>query len=188
MQVLVLIDQGFEEIEALSVVDLLRRADINVDLVSANNQTVVSGSHNIEVVVDKKLKAISDVLVYDAIVIPGGLPNAKLLKDNDIVIEFIKVMHENNKLIGSICAGPISLEKAAVVENKDVTVYPGFEDTFKSANVLADGVVVSDNIVTAKGVNYALDFALELIEKLVNKAKRDEVSVAILRKKEEKNE
>ncbi len=182
MKVIIFIDNGFEEIEALSVVDLLRRSNIEVDLVSANNQEILSGSHAIKVSADKTISNIKDILEYAAIILPGGMPNAALLRDNEKIISFIQEMHDDKRLIATICAGPITLEKAKIVDNKNVTVYPGFEDTFNNSNVLSEGVVVDENIITAKGVNYALDFALMIIEKLLDKEVREKIEKDILRK------
>ena len=167
MKVIIFIDNGFEEIEALSVVDLLRRSNIEVDLVSANNQEILSGSHAIKVSADKTISNIKDILEYAAIILPGGMPNAALLRDNEKIISFIQEMHDDKRLIATICAGPITLEKAKIVDNKNVTVYPG---------------VVDENIITAKGVNYALDFALMIIEKLLDKEVREKIEKDILRK------
>ncbi len=130
MKVLVFIAEGFEEIEALTVVDILKRADIQCDMCSITSNKEVIGAHNISVKADKILEDIK-ATEYSALVIPGGMPGATNLRDNNKVINLVKEFNKDKKLIAAICAGPIVLSKANIIKGKEVTSYPGFENDLK---------------------------------------------------------
>ena len=163
-KVAVILADGFEEIEALTVVDVLRRAKIECDTISIN-KIEVTGAHNISVKADS---IISDKLKeYDLIVLPGGMPGSTNLRDNNKVIEIVKYFSENNKLIGAICAAPIVLAKADVIDGRTITSYPGYEEELSKANYISDKIVVEDgNIITSRGPATALEFSYKLLEKL----------------------
>ena len=161
-KVAVLLAKGFEEIEALTVVDVLRRAEIHCDLVSINRKEVL-GAHNIKVSADILIDDIEDV---DMVVLPGGMPCAINLRDNKKVIKLIQELIENNKKVGAICAAPIVLAKAGVIEGENITSYPGFEEELKGANYKNDAVVVSHNIITSRGPATALEFAYTIVKEL----------------------
>lgn len=163
-KVAILLADGFETIEALTVVDIMRRAEIKCSTFSLDNQ-VVRSSHNIDVVADKNITD-KEINEYDVLVLPGGMPGAKNLRDNSTVIELIKKFNSDNKLICSICAGPISLGKAGVLENKEVTCYPGFEKELGICNYSEDNIVEYQNIITARGPAVAFDFAFRILEKI----------------------
>lgn len=160
-KVAVLFANGFEEIEALTVVDVLRRAEIQCDIVTLEGEEVL-GAHNIAVKGDK---VIGDYLKdYDMIVLPGGMPGAVNLRDNDTVIELVKYFNDNNKPIAAICAAPIVLAKAGVVKNINVTSYPGYEEDLKDGNYMEELVVVDGNIITSRGPATTLEFSYKLLE------------------------
>ena len=162
-KVAVMLADGFEEIEALTVVDIVRRADITCDMVSISGEEV-KGAHGI---VTKADKLISDAIKeYDAIVLPGGMPGAANLRDNNKVIGLVKYFNENNKIVAAICAAPIILGKAEVVEGRNVTSYPGFEDELSKGNYLEEHVVVDGNIITSRGPATAMLFAYKILELL----------------------
>ena len=163
-KVAVILADGFEEIEALTVVDVLRRAKIECDTISIN-KIEVTGAHNISVKADS---IISDKLKeYDLIVLPGGMPGSTNLRDNNKVIEIVKYFSENNKLIGAICAAPIVLAKADVIDGRTITSYPGYEEELSKANYISDKIVVEDgNIITSRGPATALEFSYKLLKKL----------------------
>ena len=163
MKAAVLFKDGFEELEALSVVDVLRRAQLTCLMVGMDAMSVKS-SHGIEV----KMDQLFDESVYDVdiVVLPGGLPGATSLRDDQRVIDILKSFNEQGKWIGAICAGPISLEKANVISNKKFTCYPGFEDELTSANYQEALVQVDGNIITGKGPAAALAFGYTLLEQL----------------------
>lgn len=163
MKAAVLFKDGFEELEALSVVDVLRRAQLTCLMVGMDAMSVKS-SHGIEV----KMDQLFDESVYDVdiVVLPGGLPGATSLRDDQRVIDILKSFNEQGKWIGAICAGPISLEKANVISNKKFTCYPGFEKEIPSG-IYQDVLVCCDqNMITGRGPAAALEFAYTILEKL----------------------
>lgn len=163
MKAAVLFKDGFEELEALSVVDVLRRANMTCQMIGMDALSVTS-SHGIEIKVDQMF----DESVYEAdmVVLPGGLPGATSLRDDERVIDILKTFNQQKKWIAAICAGPISLEKADVVSGKKFTCYPGFEKEIPSG-IYQDVLVCCDqNIITGRGPAAALEFAYTILEKL----------------------
>lgn len=181
MKTIVFLAEGFEEVEALTVVDYLRRMDIDVEMVSIGEKTV-KGAHGIEVVADKLIGELDVVSNYDGVIIPGGLPGASNLRDNERVIEIVKEMNKDKKLVAAICAGPIVLDKAAIIEDREVTSYPGFEDDLKNAKYVKKGVAVDGNIITARGPAYAVNFAISIVRYLLDEDKAVELEKDILYK------
>lgn len=158
----VLLAEGFEEVEALTVSDIMRRAGISCDLVSIKDKMVKS-SHGVVIESDK---IFEEGMQYDLVVLPGGMPGATNLRDDDRVIKFLKDQNKEGKLIGAICAAPIVLGKAGLTENRDLTSYPGFEDELPNCNYIEEEVVVDKNIVTSRGPATAMAFAYKLLEEL----------------------
>lgn len=174
-------DNGFEEIELIAPLDILRRAEIKVDLISANNNEIITGAHNISLVTNKLIKDVNNILEYDAIVIPGGMPGSTLLKDNEQIIKFYKTMYENNKLVAAICAAPIVLNEANILKDKVITCYPSFEQQITCKQYDSKkAVVIDNNVITAQGPAVAYLFGLELVEYLVGKEIRNNLSNAML--------
>lgn len=163
-KVLLFLAEGFEEIEALTTVDVLRRAEIVCDTCSLNHESV-TGAHGIKVLADKIIDSIN-VDEYDAVVIPGGMPGAENLKSNSKVVDIVKKFNNEEKVVSAICAGPIVLEKAKVTEGKKVTSYPGYEGELGNCNYLDDIAVGDGNVITSRGPATAIYFALKLVEKL----------------------
>ena len=130
-KVALFIENGSEELELIAPLDILRRANIHVDLISANNEDYITSSHDVKIIVDKKVDDIDNILDYDAIVIPGGMPGSTLLRDNEKIIKFYQEMYNDGKLVAAICAAPIVLSKAGILEDKEVTSYPGFDKEIK---------------------------------------------------------
>ncbi|MGI6537570.1 MAG: DJ-1 family glyoxalase III [Caldicoprobacterales bacterium] len=180
MKVIVFLADGFEEVEALTVVDYLRRMEVEVDTVSITLEKEVRGSHNIRVLADKTIDELKDIESYQGVVIPGGLPGAANLRDDSRVIETVKKMNDAKKLTAAICAGPIVLAKAGIIEGKKVTSYPGFEDKLAKAVYQEQGVVRDGNIITARGPSLAVYFALEIAEYLLGKEKAQKLRDNIL--------
>lgn len=179
-KVLLLLAEGFEEVEALTTVDYLRRMDIIVDTCSIKGGKRVQGAHRIVVEADRELNEINNIKNYDGIIIPGGMPGATNLRDNDKVVQLIKQYNQEGKLIGAICAGPIVLQRAGILNGKEVTSYPGFEDDLKESIYKEDLVVQDKNIITARGPAVAVYFALSLVENLVGEKKVEELKKDIL--------
>ena len=181
MNVIVFLADGFEEVEALTVVDYLRRVEgITVDTVSIGEGLQVLGAHNIEVKADKNIKTIQDSSNYDALVIPGGMPGATNLRDDKDVIKLVKSVNERGKLVAAICAGPIVLEQAKVLDDKEITSYPGFEESFPKSTYKEDGVVIDGNIITSRGPAKAIDFAIEIVKYLAGEKQAEELKADIL--------
>ena len=179
MKLMVMLADGFEEIEALTVVDYLRRVDINVDMVSISDDDLVIGAHDIRVLADKKLSQI-DPKEYQAVYLPGGLPGATNLRDNDKVIEILKYMDKEDKLVASICAGPIALARAEIIDGKKVTSFPGFEEDLKAGKYVEEKVVRDGNIITSRGPALAVEIALEIVRYLKGDKAVEELKDSIL--------
>lgn len=177
-KVCVLLAEGFEEIEALTVSDIMRRADVVCDLVSMKGEMVES-SHGLAVKADK---VFNEDMEYDLVVIPGGIPGATNLRDDERVIKFIKKQNKEGKLIGAICAGPIVLGRAGLTEGLNMTSYPGYEDELTNCEYLEEAVVVDKNIITSRGPATAMTFAYKLLEMLGYGQKVEAISSGMLYK------
>ncbi|MBX4265023.1 DJ-1 family glyoxalase III [Clostridium estertheticum] len=165
-KVAVFLAEGFEEGEALFVVDVLRRAGFQCNLISINEE-MVKGSHGIVVLADKIIS--DEIKEYDMIVLPGGLPGASNLRDDERVIELVKYFDKvPEKFVAAICAAPMILEKAGIIKGRTVTSYPGEEYTtlLKDANYVEDIVVVDDHLITSRGPASVLPFAYTLVDVL----------------------
>ena len=156
--------EGFEEIEALTVVDILRRADIPVKMASADGTMIVQGAHGIAVKADC---ALQDADVASLLFLPGGMPGVLNLEQNDSVIQLIdKYAKSENGYIAAICAAPKILGGMGLLSGKHAVCYPGFEDDLKGATVLKDAVVQEDRIITSRGAGTAADLAFHLVSLL----------------------
>lgn len=181
MKALVFLANGFEEIEAITVIDILRRADIKVISVSINNCEDVIGAHSIKVKADTTiLKLDLENENYKAIILPGGMPGSTNLKDNNRLIEIIKDFNSKNKIIAAICAAPIVLKEAGLTKGIKGTVYPGFEEDLEYSHYTKESVTIDKNIVTAKGPAYSIDFALSLVKSIAGDEKEKEVRKGLL--------
>ena len=161
-KVCVLLAEGFEEVEALTVSDIMRRAKVECNLVSIKDKKVTS-SHGVSIEADK---IFDESMEYDLIVLPGGIPGATNLRDDERVINILKKQNREGKLIGAICAAPIVLGKAGLTEGRKITSYPGYEDELPNCDYLEDAVVVDGNIITSRGPATAMVFSYKLLEVL----------------------
>ncbi|WP_071705802.1 DJ-1 family glyoxalase III [Murdochiella vaginalis] len=166
-KILVLLAEGFEEIEALTPVDYLRRADVEVDMASLTEDLSVTGAHGIVVSADTTLDAV-DPAVYDGVYLPGGMPGSLNLRDDARVLKIVRDFAGSGKAVAAICAAPIVLEKAGVIANKRVTGYPGTVDKLENVGTYdADAIVVQDeNIFTGRGAAAAVYLSFALITAL----------------------
>lgn len=162
MKIALIIKDGFEELEALGIVDMARRLDIRCDIVGFDKEYVIS-SNNVQIKTDLDFKEIDDN--YDALILPGG-PGAINLRDDNQVIELIQRYNNKNKVIAAICAAPIVLEKAGVIKGKRITCYPGYEKEIISAVYQEALVQVDGNVVTGKGPAATFNFAFAILETL----------------------
>jgi 4-methyl-5(b-hydroxyethyl)-thiazole monophosphate biosynthesis len=162
---LVILAEGFEEIEAIAPVDVLRRAGVRVTLVGVNS-LVVKSSRNIGVQADVLLKDIKDL--PDAVILPGGLPGATNLAKSGEVARLVKQMNAAGKLVAAICAAPAAvLAPLGILDGKKATCYPGDERDFSGKTVYSEErVVVDGNIITSQGPGTALEFALAIAARL----------------------
>lgn len=176
MRILELLADGNETIEILTVVDYLRRADIEIDMVSTTGDKNLVTSHGIKYQADFLLEEI-DPDDYDGVYIPGGTAGAESLRDNNKVIEIIKNFNDRNKLIAAICAGPIVLDRAGVLKDKKATSFPSVKDELKNiGQYIDDEIVVTDgNITTSRGAALTNYLALRLIELIKGKTEKDAV-------------
>lgn len=161
MKVAVLFKDGFETIEALTVVDVFARAKIPCVMIGMDSLEVTS-SHGIVVKMNELFDDCNKD--FDMVVLPGGLPGATHLQSDERVISLLKEMNDKKKWIGAICAGPISLQTANVVSGKKFTCYPGFEKQIPSGIFTDSLVEVGDNIVTGRGPAATLQFAYTLLD------------------------
>ncbi len=159
-KVAVVFAPGFEEIEGLTIVDVLRRAQADVTMIGLAQE--VTGNHNITVKADQVLdESLKD---YDMIVLPGGMPGAKNLKENPTVIESLQKAYNNGKQIAAICAAPIALEEAGILKNKNYTSFPDFADDIQSGQRSEMIVVRDGQVTTSRGPATALAFSYQLVD------------------------
>jgi 4-methyl-5(b-hydroxyethyl)-thiazole monophosphate biosynthesis len=170
---------GFEEVEALCVVDLLRRAEVDISMLSLNGDREVTGAHGITLVMDDAF-AEASTETMDAIILPGGMPGADHLKESEKLKAFLLQMDKKQKVIAAICAAPTVLNHAGILKGKKVTSYPSLSEEFTESQYMTDSVVEDGNIVTSRGVGTALDFSLVLIKKLVSEEKANSIKSAII--------
>ncbi|MGX8680204.1 MAG: DJ-1 family glyoxalase III [bacterium] len=165
MKAAILLANGFEEIEALGVVDIIRRAGIQIDLVSVTGDLQLETSRKIKIIADKLFTDMDD---YDMVILPGGLPGAATLRDDPKVIALLKQYQAADKYIASICAGPMSLGVSGVADGKNVTSYPDptTQSYLTKANYLEDPVVVDGKLITSRGPATAFAFAYTLVDLL----------------------
>ena len=180
-QVCVFLADGFEEVEALTAVDLLRRARVYVDTVSITDEYKVHGAHGINVQTEDLFDEVN-FDEFDMIVLPGGMPGTTNLMQHPGVRKVVTSFAKEGKLVGAICAAPMVLEDLGLLEGKKATCYPSCEENLKSAVLTGAPVAVDGNIITSRGVGTAIDFALELIEKLVGSEMAKKISSDIVYK------
>ncbi len=152
---------GFEEIEALAPLDILRRAGKKVMTVGVTGKTV-TGSHGIPVLCDVTVEEVDPDEMPEAVILPGGMPGTKHLDENLFVCAFTKAVFKNGGLVCAICAAPSVLGHIGILAGKNAVCFPGFESELVGANVSAESVVRDGNIITAKGAGVALDFGFAI--------------------------
>lgn len=180
-RVLVPLAQGCEELEAITITDLLVRAGIDVTTAGLDDRPVTA-SRGTTIIPDTSVDAVRDQL-FDLIVLPGGLPGADNLRDNENVQALLRRHAGEGKYIGAICAAPKALAAAGLLKNKTATAYPGVLEALGNdlIDVRNTPVEIDGNIVTSRGPGTAMDFALTLIELLAGPEKREEVDRQLVR-------
>jgi 4-methyl-5(b-hydroxyethyl)-thiazole monophosphate biosynthesis len=177
-RVAVILADGFEEVEAIAIVDVLRRANID---------TVIAGLHDGHVASARNVKVVPDTVLdsvkaddFDMIVLPGGQPGSDNLNADPRVKELIKSFSAKGKLTGAICAAPIVLASAGVLAGKRATSFPSYKDKLGGAVYEESSVVVDGNVFTSRGPGTALNFGLAIVERLVSKEKAAKIKEAML--------
>lgn len=172
--ILVFLAEGFEEVEALATVDVLRRANLEVKTVGVTGATV-SGSHLIPVVCDTTIDAVEPDESIEAVVLPGGMPGTLNLEKDEKVNSFIDYAYASGKYVCAICAAPSILGKKGLLEGKEAICFPGFEEYLYGATVSDKSVCVDGKIITAKACGVALKFGKVIAEQFIGKEKADKL-------------
>jgi 4-methyl-5(b-hydroxyethyl)-thiazole monophosphate biosynthesis len=179
MYAYIIIADGFEEIEAIAVIDILRRAGINIKIISITGSNLIKGAHDFTIACDEFYENI-DFKEGEMIVLPGGMPGTKNLLKHEGLGNILKEYSENGKWIAAICAAPIVLGKYGILDGKNATCYPGFEKDLGRAKYVNEEVVVDGKVVTSKGPGTALEFGIKLVELTLGKDIAKKVREAML--------
>ncbi len=178
MKVRVLFATGNEEVEALTVVDLIRRAGIECTMVSSEDTDVIVSSHKVTIQMDEKISDLSDDA--DMIVLPGGIPGVPNFIANPKVKKLVLKQYEAGRYVAAICAAPTALGKFGILKDKKAICYPGMENELYCKEVVMESVVKDGNVITSRGLGTAIPFGLALIECLKGKECADEIAKKIV--------
>lgn len=166
--------EGFEEIEALTPVDYLRRAKVDITTVGVGAKNI-TGAHNITVEADITTDELAKDTDFDGIILPGGMPGTLNLEKDSIVMHFVSRAKQENKLLCAICAAPSILGHAGILNEKKATCFPGFEADLTGAFATGEPVETDGNIITARGAGVAADFAFAIIAACKDKETADAI-------------
>ncbi len=176
---LVVLAQGFEEIEAIAPIDVLRRAGVDVTVASVEGP-VVKGAHDVAVQADTTLAAVTG-RVFDMIVLPGGIPGANNLAASAVLSEMLKKQHAEGRAIAAICAAPaVVLHPLGLLGGQKASCYPSFQQDLDEHNRTDERLTIGDKLITAAGPGVAVEFALALVEYLAGKEKANELAQGML--------
>lgn len=177
--VLVPVADGTEDLEAVAIIDVLRRADAKVTVASVTGSRQLTFSRGLVVTADALLENCM-THEYDLVVLPGGIPGAENLRDSADLIKLLKRQRETNQLYGAICASPaVILEHHGLLEGRQATCHPAFVEQLTNKESAASRVVVDENCITSQGAGTAVEFSLALVEQLFGKEKRDDVAIGM---------
>ena len=165
-KVYVFLAEGFEEMEAVTPIDLLRRAGVDAKLVSVTGNRAVTGAHGVTYLADLLFEEIEEDA--DMLVLPGGLPGTTNLQAHEGLTRLLLQQHEAHKWVAAICAAPMVLGALGIVKDRHATIYPGIEDKLIGATPLADEVVVDGNVITSRAPGTAIPFAIALAKLLTD--------------------
>ena len=179
MKVYVMLADGFEEIEAIAVVDVLRRGGVDIEMVAVKEDKVVLGAHNIPIVADSKISKIS-VEKDDMIVLPGGSKGVENLESSELLIDILKKHQEQNGWLAAICAGPVIPGKLGFYKGVKATCYPGCEVDLKDAVLSEDNATVDKNFITGRGPGVTLDFAFAILTVIKGNDEAERIKKAML--------
>ena len=175
----ILLADGFEEIEALTPLDILRRAGLDVKTCAIGSKIAV-GAHKIPVICDVFASEINPNEV-SLLILPGGMPGTLNLDASHFTDDLISAVTKNGGRIAAICAAPLILGKRGLLDGRSATCYPGFEGELKGAEISSLPVVTDGNITTAKGMGVALEFSLELVRLILGEDKANEISKSVMK-------
>jgi 4-methyl-5(b-hydroxyethyl)-thiazole monophosphate biosynthesis len=175
--VITILAEGFEEIEAVTFIDILRRAHIQVTVLGLKSFEI-KGAHDIRIRADYLLADFKES--YDGIILAGGQPGTMNLIKSPDVLKLVKAAQANGLLLGAICAAPTVLAEAGILDGYKVTCYPGVEERLGNAIFVQEHVVLDRNIITSRGVGTAIEFAIELVRFFNNDESAEKISKAIL--------
>lgn len=178
-KVYVFLADGFEEIEGLTVVDILRRAQIDTAMVSVTGTGTVTGSHGIQIAADMLFEE-ADYGEGAAFVLPGGMPGTNHLAAHEGLAEVLKAAAAQGKLVAAICAAPSVLGGLGILKGRRAACYPGFEEKLEGAQVTMEPVEVSGNVITSRGMGTAIPFALALTARLRDQKTADDLAKGII--------
>lgn len=178
-RVCVFLADGFEEIEGLTVVDILRRAGVDTEMVSVTEERMVMGSHKIPIQADVCFKD-ADFSGTELLVLPGGMPGTLNLGACKELTKLLVQFHESGKKVAAICAAPSVLGDLGILKGKKAACYPGFESRLTGAEVVLDRVAQDGNVTTSRGMGTAIPFALSLVAQLVSEEKALELKDGII--------
>jgi 4-methyl-5(b-hydroxyethyl)-thiazole monophosphate biosynthesis len=179
-RILVPIAEGFEEIEAFTVVDILRRAGAEVVVAGIGGSPHVVGRSQVSVIPDQDIESALEKAPYDMIVLPGGLPNAHILRDHAGLSLAVKAHADDGAFVGAICAAPLALERSGVLDGKPHTSHPGIKDQLSSDGYSEDRVVVAGKVLTSRAPGTAMEFAFAIVRALFGEEKVIEVNQGVL--------
>lgn len=171
--------EGFEEIEALTVVDICRRGGLTADMVSVTGNVEVTGSHGIAVKADKVYEQ-ADFNDYDMLVLPGGMPGTKNLEAHEGLMGQIDTFYEKGKYIAAICAAPSIFGHRGILKGRNACSYPSFESHLEGASVTAGPVEISDHVITSRGMGTAIEFGLAILSVFCGQEKAEELAKGIV--------
>ena len=178
-KVCVLLADGFEEIEGLTVVDLLRRAKIYVDTISIMDDYIVHGAHGINVQTEDLFDEV-DFDEFDMVVLPGGMPGTLNLKEHEGLRNLIGEFDKKKKYLAAICAAPSILSELGILKGRKACAYPSFEEGLACAQVVHEAAVTDGHVTTGRGMGAAIPFALKLTELLCGTEKANEIAESIV--------
>ena len=175
----VFLADGFEEIEGLTVVDLCRRAGIEVQMISVTGKYEITGGHAIRIQADQLMEE-TDFSELSMIVLPGGLQGTNTLKAHDGVKQAVRNFLDEGKYVAAICAAPTVFGGMGILNGKRAICYPGLEEQLSGAVVTMESVVQDGQIITSRGLGTAIDFSLKIIENLENTEKAEEIAKSVV--------
>ena len=170
---------GFEETEAIAVIDLIKRGGIDIEMVSVMGRKEVVGAHNIKIEADSLVEDI-DIDNADMLFLPGGMPGTTNLKEDENVRKAVQEAYDDGRYVAAICAAPTILADMGLLKGKRATCYPDMESEIEDAYLTGAPVATDENIITSQGVGTAIDFALKLIEVLISEEKAVEIADSIV--------